>query len=79
MDENRVTLAELTDLLRARAAYRHARNLVLVALPLETAHRDARRLARDLGAEYIDFDCQFLARMEADDWADHVALERRGS
>jgi len=79
MGESRMTLAELTDLLRERAAYLHERNLVLVALPLATAHRDARQLARDLHAEYLDFDCEFLAQIEADDWEDHVALERRGT
>ena len=79
MAEQRVTLADLTGLLRERAATLYARNLVLVALPMETAHRDAPWLARDLGAEYLDFDCELLAQMEADDWEDHVALERRGT
>ena len=79
MPENRMTLTELTDHLRNRATHLHARNLVLVALPLETAHRDARQLAHDLGAEYLDFDCELLAQMEADDWDDHVALEGRGT
>lgn len=79
MADNRVTLPELIKLLRERAMQKYARNLVLVALPLETAHLDARRLASDLGAEYLDFDCQLLAQMEADDWDDHVALDRRGT
>lgn len=79
MPENRVTLPQLTDLLRERARDFYARNLVLVALPLETAHRDALDLARALGAEYVDFDCELLAQMEADDWDDHVAMERRGT
>jgi len=79
MAERRVTLEQLTDLLRERVAYLHARNLVLVALPLETAHRDAPRLAQSLNAEYLDFDCELMAQMEADDWDDHVALERRGT
>jgi hypothetical protein len=79
MAENRVTLTELCEILRQRAARHDARNLVLAALPLQTAHRDAPQLARDLGAEYLDFDCQLLAQMEADDWEDHVALERRGT
>lgn len=74
-----MTLAQLIDLLRERAAYLHERNLVLVALPLETAHRDASQIAEALDADYLDFDCEFLARMEADDWDDHVALERRGT
>jgi len=79
MAEQRVTLAQLVDQLRGRAAYRHERNLILVALPMETAHRDGPALARALGADYLDFDCELLARMEADDWEDHVALERRGT
>ncbi len=79
MAESRVTLARLTDLLRERAAYLHERNLVLVALPLETAHRDARQLAEALNADYLDFDCELLAQMEADGWDDHVALDRRGT
>ena len=77
MAESRVTLGQLLDLLSQRAKHHHERNLVLVALPLETAHRSAAELAEALGAEYIDFDCQLLAQMEEDDWGDHVALERR--
>lgn len=81
MAENRVTLDQLVELLcqRVAAPGRRERNLVLVALPLETAHRDAPRLAQALHADYLDFDCGLLAQMEADDWADHVALERRGT
>ena len=79
MAESRVTLTQLTDLLRERAAYQHERNLVLVALPLETAHCDALQLAQALNAEYLDFDCELLTQMEADDWDDHVELERRGT
>lgn len=79
MTESRVTLAQLTELLCERATYQHERNLVLVALPLETAHRDAPQLAQALNAEYLDFDCELLAQMKADDWDDHVALERRGT
>jgi hypothetical protein len=72
-------LSQLTDLLRERARDFYARNLVLVALPLETAHRDARELARALGAEHVDFDCELRAQMEADGWDDHVAMDRRGT
>jgi hypothetical protein len=72
-------MPQLTELLRERAGYLHARNLILVALPLETAGREARELARALSAEYVDFDYEFLAQMEADDWDDHVAMERRGT
>jgi len=79
MAERRVTLDRLTDLLRDRVTSLHERNLVLVALPLETAHRDAPRLAQALNADYLDFDCELLAHMEADDWDEHVALERRGT
>lgn len=79
MADSRVTLEQLADVLRGRAAYQHARNLVLVALPLATAHRDARQLAQALDAEYLDFDCELLAQMEADDWQEHVDLERRGT
>jgi len=79
MAKRRVTLDQLTDLLCERVAHLHARNLVLVALPLETAHRDAPGLAQALNAEYLDFDCALLAQMEADDWDEHVALEQRGT
>ena len=79
MAENQVTLDQLTGLLRERAEVQHARNLVLVALPMESAHRDARQLAQALDAEYLDFDCELLAHMEADDWDEHVSLERRGT
>lgn len=79
MAENRVTLDQLEDLLRERAGYRHARNLILVALPLATAQRQVRMLAERLKARYIDFDCELMAQMAADDWDDHVALERRGT
>lgn len=79
MSDSRVTIEQLVDLLSGRAAHQYARNLILVALPLETAHRDARHLARALDAHYLDFDCQFLAQMEADGWEEHVELERRGT
>lgn len=79
MTETRLTLPQLTELLRERAGYLHARNLILVALPLATANRDARALAQALSAEFVDFDCELLAQMEADDWDDHVALEQRGT
>jgi len=79
MTDHRLTLTQLFDLLRERATHHHARNLVLVALPLETAHHDARRIAEALDAEYVDFDCELLAQFEADGWDDHVALERKGT
>jgi hypothetical protein len=77
MAEHQITFAELVTLLRARNPRSFARNLVLVALPLATAHRESRRLAEVLGAKYIDFDCGFLAQLAIDDWAEHVMFERR--
>ena len=79
MDGNRVTLEELSDILRERAAYRYARNLVLVALPVATAHRQARELAEEIDAVYVDFDCELLTQMEKDGWQKHVNLARRGT
>lgn len=79
MSDYRVTMEQLVEILRRRTAHQYARNLILVALPLETAHRDARHLAQELGADYLDFDCQFLAQMEADDWEEHIKLDRRGT
>ncbi len=79
MTESRVTMTQLIEFLCERAGQLNGRNLVLVALPLESAHRDAPALAQALGAHYVDFDCGLLAAMEADDWNEHVALERRGT
>ena len=79
MVEQRVTLTELIDQLRRRATQLYERNLILVALPVETAHRDAERLAQALNGDHLDFDCELLEHMEMDDWEDHVSLERRGT
>jgi hypothetical protein len=79
MPESRLTLSQLIERLKASARYRHERNLVLVALPLATAHKDAKSLAQALDADYLDFDCELLAQFEADDWDDHVQLERKGT
>jgi len=79
MAETRVTLADLGARLRQHTAYLFDRNLVLVALPLESAHRDARQLAAGMGAEYLDFDKEFLDQLAADGWEDHVKMERRGT
>ena len=79
MVETRVTMPQLIELLCDRAKFRHARNLILIALPLESAHRDAPYIAQGIGGEYLDFDCELLAQMEADGWDDHVNLERRGT
>jgi len=77
MAETRLPWERLVDVLRERAGHVHTRNLILVALPIETAHSDAPRLAEALGADYVDFDAEVLRRMSADDWEDHVAMERR--
>jgi hypothetical protein len=78
MANTRLTQAELIAELQARAKRTDRYNLILVAMPLATAHRDAERLARSLGAEYVDFDRELVARMEADDWEYHVEAERAG-
>lgn len=64
--------------LRARTGRLEEYNLILVALPLATAHTDAPRLSEALRARYLDFDRALIDRLEADDWDDHVALARRG-
>jgi hypothetical protein len=79
MADNRLTLDQLAALLSERGNRLHARNLILVALPLATAERQARELAGHLKARYIDFDCQLLDQMAADGRDDHVALEQRGT
>ncbi|MBN1536876.1 MAG: hypothetical protein JW908_09110 [Anaerolineales bacterium] len=79
MAEQRVTQEQLMDLLRERAKHLHSRNLVLVALPLQSAHQDARRLAQVIQADYVDFDCELIQQMQADDWEDHVNMEQRGT
>jgi len=53
-------------------------NLVMVALPLETAHEDAPKLADQLGAKFIDFDQKLLNKLEEDDWEEHVSLTKHG-
>ena len=78
MANTRLTQAELIAQLQARAKRRDRYNLILVAMPLATAHQDAEELARALGAEYVDFDRELIARMEADDWEYHVETERAG-
>jgi hypothetical protein len=70
---------ELIRLLSERKTYLYARNLVLVALPIETAHRLAPQLARALIADYLDFDSEFIKQLEGDDWEEHVALEKKGT
>jgi hypothetical protein len=75
----RVSLAQLAALLRERAGRLEARNLILVALPLATAHRDAPALAERSGAHYLDFDAELIKQLEQDNWARHLALEARGT
>jgi hypothetical protein len=64
--------------LQARAKRRDRYNLILVAVPLDTAHRQAESLAQALGAQYVDFDRELITRMEDDDWEYHVEAERVG-
>lgn len=71
-----LTKPELIAQLQARAKRTDRYNLILVAMPLATAHRDAEELARTLNAEYVDFDQELIARMEADDWEYYVGAER---
>ena len=77
MADEQVTLDELGRQLQHRAANLGARNLVLVALPLATAHRDAQTLATALQGEYVDFDCELLQALAEDDWTFHVKQEQR--
>lgn len=79
MAEQRVTLAQAIELLAARARQHYARNLILLALPLASAHRLGRELAQALDAAYLDFDCELLAQLAADGWDEHVALAQRGA
>jgi hypothetical protein len=79
MPETRVHMDELIRLLGERKTYLYARNLVVVALPIETAHRLAPQLAQALNAEYLDFDNEFIKQLEGDDWEEHVALEKKGT
>lgn len=76
--DNHLTLSELAETLARHHVGQHGRNLVLVALPAATAHRDARWLAGRIGAEYVDFDCGFLQELEKDGWRQHVRFEQRG-
>ncbi|MBC8447742.1 MAG: hypothetical protein H8D78_08335 [Chloroflexi bacterium] len=73
-----MTQAEMVAQLQARAKRTDRYNLILVAMPLATAHRDAEELAQALDAKYVDFDRELIARMEADDWDYHVEVERAG-
>lgn len=74
----RLTQAEMITQLQARAKRTDRYNLILVAMPLATAHRDAEDLAQALDAEYVDFDRELITRMETDDWDYHVEAEREG-
>jgi len=78
MASSRLTQADMVAQLQARAKRTDRYNLILVAMPLATAHRDAEDLAQALDAEYVDFDRELITRMEADDWDYHVEAEREG-
>ncbi len=78
MAENEITLPQLCELLRSWNPRQHARNLVLVAMPLASAHQQAPALAEAINATYLDFDCALLQQLEADDWDDHLQLEKKG-
>ena len=78
MSDDEVDWKPLLQQLRARTSRLEEYNLVLVALPLATAHEDAPRLAQALQAHYVDFDRDLIQRLEADDWDDHVALAKHG-
>lgn len=79
MPEMQVNLDELLRLLQERQTYLYARNLVLVALPIETAHQLAPKIAQALKADYLDFDQELLRELEGDDWDEHVALDKKGT
>lgn len=78
MADTRLTQAQLIAQLQARSKRRDRYNLILVAMPLTTAHEDAEELARALGAEYVDFDRELISQMKDDDWQYHVEAERAG-
>lgn len=79
MPEIQVGMDELVRLLQERQSYLYARNLVLVALPIETAHLLAPKIAEALQADYLDFDRELLRELEQDDWEEHVALDKKGT
>ncbi len=79
MASTRVTWPELIAELEARMRRRDRYNLILVAMSLSTAHRDAEELARALQAEYVDFDRELIRQMEGDDWDYQVEAERVGN
>jgi len=79
MPEMQVNLDELLRLLQERITYLYARNLVLVALPVETAHQLAPKIAQALHADYLDFDKELLRELDEDDWDEHVTLDKKGT
>ncbi len=64
--------------IRSRLARLEGFNLIIVALPLETAHKDAPKLADELDAKYIDFDQQLIGKLEEDEWDEQVSLAKHG-
>lgn len=79
MEDRQVAYLDLVTLLQERARQQYGRNLTLVALPMEKAHSIAPKLAQDLQADYLDFDRELIQELEADDWNEHVQLERAGN
>lgn len=79
MPEMQVNVDELIRLLQERQTYLYARNLVLIALPIEAAHLLAPKIALALKVDYLDFDQELLRELEQDDWDEHVALDKKGT
>ena len=79
MAENRMGMAQLIDVLKARITHCHARNLIFVAMSMNKAHIQGKELAEALNVEYLDFDQEFLALLENDGWDDHVLMEQKGT
>ncbi len=78
-DDMQVNMEQLLFLLQERQTYLYARNLALIALPIEAAHLLAPQIAQALKADYLDFDRELLQELEQDDWDEHVALDRKGT
>lgn len=78
MADVKITWEQLVQKLRASFERLGDYNLVLVALPLNSAHEDALRLKEVLAAHYVDFDRELIRRLEDDGWEDHVSLAKHG-
>jgi hypothetical protein len=79
MVEAQVSWEQLIQNLQARISRLEDYNLILVALPLESAHKDAPKLSQAIGGHYIDFDRELIQRLEEDNWEDHILLAKRGN